>query len=50
MRVVIFGSTGMVGAGVLLECLDDARVNPVLTTNPVFTRDPRSRWPILTHN
>jgi uncharacterized protein YbjT (DUF2867 family) len=30
MRVVIFGATGMVGRGVLLECLDDARVESVL--------------------
>ena len=30
MRVVIFGATGMVGKGVLLECLDDARVEQVL--------------------
>lgn len=30
MNVAIFGATGMVGAGVLLECLDDARVQSVL--------------------
>lgn len=30
MKVVIFGATGMVGKGVLLECLDDARVEQVL--------------------
>ncbi len=30
MRVVIFGATGMLGAGALLECLDDARVETVL--------------------
>ena len=30
MRVVIFGATGMAGKGVLLECLDDARVEYVL--------------------
>ncbi|HUL04503.1 MAG TPA: NAD-dependent epimerase/dehydratase family protein [Gemmatimonadales bacterium] len=30
MRVVIFGATGMVGAGVLLECLDDPRIEGVL--------------------
>jgi uncharacterized protein YbjT (DUF2867 family) len=30
MRVVIFGASGMVGKGVLLECLDDARVASVL--------------------
>jgi uncharacterized protein YbjT (DUF2867 family) len=30
MKVVIFGATGMVGKGVLLECLDDARIEDVL--------------------
>lgn len=31
MKVVIFGATGMLGAGVLLEALDDPRVERVLT-------------------
>ena len=31
MKVVVFGTTGMVGKGVLLECLDDPRVTKVLT-------------------
>lgn len=30
MRVVLFGATGMVGAGTLLECLDDPGVASVL--------------------
>jgi uncharacterized protein YbjT (DUF2867 family) len=30
MNVAIFGATGMIGAGVLLECLDDERVRSVL--------------------
>jgi len=30
MRVVIFGATGMLGAGALLECLDEPRVGSVL--------------------
>lgn len=30
MRVAIFGASGMVGGGVLLECLDDPRVESVL--------------------
>lgn len=30
MRVLIFGATGMVGAGVLRECLSDPRVTSVL--------------------
>jgi uncharacterized protein YbjT (DUF2867 family) len=30
MRVVVFGASGMVGKGVLLECIDDPRVTRVL--------------------
>jgi uncharacterized protein YbjT (DUF2867 family) len=30
MNVILFGATGMVGCGTLLECLDDARVASVL--------------------
>jgi uncharacterized protein YbjT (DUF2867 family) len=30
MKVVLFGASGMVGSGTLLECLDDARVSSVL--------------------
>lgn len=31
--VIITGSTGMVGKGVLLECLDDSRIGKVLVVN-----------------
>jgi len=30
MNVVLFGATGMIGAGVLIECLDDPQVESVL--------------------
>jgi uncharacterized protein YbjT (DUF2867 family) len=30
MKVIVFGATGMVGAGVLIECLGDPRVRSVL--------------------
>lgn len=30
MRVVVFGASGMVGKGVLLECIDDPRVTSIL--------------------
>lgn len=30
MRVVIFGATGMVGMGTLIECLEDPRIDSVL--------------------
>lgn len=30
MRVLLFGATGMVGKGVLLECLDDPRITSIL--------------------
>ncbi|MGB0369424.1 MAG: NAD-dependent epimerase/dehydratase family protein [Flavobacteriales bacterium] len=33
MKVIITGSTGMIGKGVLLECLDDARIKEVLLIN-----------------
>lgn len=33
MKVVVTGSTGMVGKGVLLECLDDDRIGEVLVIN-----------------
>jgi uncharacterized protein YbjT (DUF2867 family) len=39
MNVVIFGATGMVGAGVLLECFADPRVTSVLA----ITRSPTGR-------
>ncbi len=32
-KVIITGSTGMVGKGVLLECLEDARIEKVLVIN-----------------
>ncbi|MGN9785210.1 NAD(P)H-binding protein [Nonomuraea sp. ZG12] len=34
MRVIIFGATGMIGQGVLHECLADDRVEAVLTVGP----------------
>jgi uncharacterized protein YbjT (DUF2867 family) len=30
MKVILFGATGMVGSGVLIECLEDPRVHSVL--------------------
>jgi uncharacterized protein YbjT (DUF2867 family) len=39
MKVVLFGATGMVGAGALIECLADARVDSVL----VVTRSSTGR-------
>ncbi len=33
MKAIITGTTGMVGKGVLLECLDDPRVESVLVVN-----------------
>lgn len=33
MKVIITGSTGMVGKGVLLECLQDVNINQVLLVN-----------------
>ena len=43
MNVIIFGATGMVGKGVLLECFDDARVERVLvvTRHPIDVSHPK---------
>jgi putative NADH-flavin reductase len=30
VKVIVFGATGMVGAGVLIECFEDPRVRSVL--------------------
>jgi uncharacterized protein YbjT (DUF2867 family) len=45
MNVVIFGATGMVGSGVLRECLDDPRVRSVLVVgrSPVGVTNPKLR-------
>ena len=45
MKVSIFGATGMVGKGVLLECLDDARVERVLLVSrrPIDVKHPKLR-------
>jgi len=31
MRVILFGATGMLGSGVLLECLDDPQIDTVVS-------------------
>jgi uncharacterized protein YbjT (DUF2867 family) len=45
MKVLIFGATGMVGQGVLLECLRDTDVELVVTLGRTATgvRDPKVR-------
>lgn len=45
MKVVIFGATGMVGKGVLLECLDDERVESALVAvrHPIDVTHPKLR-------
>ena len=45
MKVLIFGATGMVGQGVLLECLRDPEVELVVTVGRTATgvRDPKLR-------
>ncbi len=49
MKVIIFGATGMVGQGVLLECLRDASVDSVVCVgrNPVANRDAKLRAVVL---
>ena len=45
MKVLLFGATGMVGAGALLECLTDRRVESVVavTRTPTGRSHPRLR-------
>src|ERR1041384_4658482 len=45
MKVIIFGATGMVGSGVLIECLEDPRVTSVLVVGrqPSGTVHPKLR-------
>lgn len=45
MNVIIFGATGMVGKGVLLECLDDQRIERVLLVSrqPIDVHHPKIR-------
>lgn len=45
MNVVVFGATGMVGAGVLSECLEDPRVQSILVVGrtPCGVRHPKLR-------
>ena len=43
MKVIMTGSTGMVGKGVLLECIDDETVEEVLliNRNPIDISHPK---------
>lgn len=45
MRILIFGASGMVGQGVLRECLLDARVTEIVAAvrSPLGRRDPKLR-------
>lgn len=51
MRVILFGATGMVGAGVLHECLRDDRVTEVLAVlrTPSGTSHPKLRELVRTN-
>jgi uncharacterized protein YbjT (DUF2867 family) len=45
MRVILFGATGMIGSGVLLECLADARIEAIVSVvrQPSGVADPKLR-------
>jgi len=49
MRVVIFGATGMIGQGVLRECLRDPRVEEVLTVGRSATGQQHPRLREIVH-
>jgi uncharacterized protein YbjT (DUF2867 family) len=50
MRVVLFGATGMVGSGVLLECLDSPRVSSVLAVGRSSTGVRHSKLREILHH
>ncbi len=56
MRVIVFGATGMIGQGVVIECLEDAAVTEVVVVGrkSCGVNDPKltehllpGRWPEL---
>lgn len=49
MRVLLFGATGMVGHGVLLECLEDPEIESVLTVVRSPTGESHPKLHELTH-
>jgi uncharacterized protein YbjT (DUF2867 family) len=49
MRVLLFGSTGMVGQGVLRECLLDANVTRVVTLGRTATRQSHPKLREIVH-
>jgi uncharacterized protein YbjT (DUF2867 family) len=49
VRVAIFGASGMVGGGVLLECLDDPRVESVLVVGRTPTGIPHPKLEEILH-
>ena len=49
VKVVVFGATGMVGQGVLIECLDDPEIESVLAVaqvenHPRFQSRHNTEW------
>ncbi|MBB5052415.1 uncharacterized protein YbjT (DUF2867 family) [Afipia massiliensis] len=49
MKVIVFGATGMVGQGVLRECLRDGDVTQVLTVGRAATGQPHPKLRELVH-
>ena len=49
MKVIVFGATGMVGQGVLRECLRDGDVTEVLTVGRSATGQPHPKLRELVH-
>ena len=49
MRVLLFGATGMIGGGALIECLADSRVTAMLSISRSPSGQPHSRLTELLH-
>ncbi|MGD9836457.1 MAG: epimerase [Afipia sp.] len=50
MKVIVFGATGMVGQGVLIECLRDPDVTQVLTVGRSVTGQQNPKLREITHS
>ena len=50
MNVIVFGATGMIGSGVLLECLRDPQIDAVLTVGRTGTALKHAKLRELVHD
>lgn len=49
LKIILFGATGMVGRGVLLECLNDERIEGILAVNRSSLKMEHSKYKEVVH-